>query len=119
MAQEGLRIVAVLGERDYPNAGTHVHRMPVDDKWLLEGGQDLLRDHLGGGEARRGQQHDKLVATQAGEDVRCTENAPEPWGDLAEQHVARRVTAAVVDLFESVEIEQQHGYGTLVATCRT
>ena len=55
-----------------------------------------------------GQQQRELVAAEAGHGVGVADVAEEPGRDLAQQAVAARVAERVVDLFEAVEVEQQH-----------
>ena len=81
--------------------------MPLDRERRLQRFQDLLRrpaDVLGS--ARRRQQDDEFVAAHAPNRVDRAEYAPQARTDLGEQRVAGRVAVGVVDVLETVEIDQ-------------
>src|SRR3546814_15541242 len=48
----------------------------------------------------------ELVAAEAADHLLVADDLEQPFGDLFQQRVARRVTKRVVDLFEAVEVEQ-------------
>ena len=62
------------------------------------------------------QQQNKLVATEAGEGIARVQKAADPPCHDAEQLVACRVTQAVVDNLEPVEIQKQQRERVLVAS---
>ena len=62
-----------------------------------------------------GQDDPELVAAQPRQDVSLADPAPERRGDGLEQVVARFVAELVVDRFEMIQIEQQHGPATAIA----
>ena len=51
----------------------------------------------------------ELVATEAADDIGATGSLADADGERAQHVVADRVTEAVVDDLEVVEIEEQHG----------
>ena len=55
------------------------------------------------------EQHAELVAAEPRQRVALAQPRTEQHGDLAQELVARRVPARVVDELELVEIEVQHG----------
>ena len=66
-----------------------------------------------------GNEHRELVSPEAGHGVAGADGAAEAVGDLDQQTVAGLVTVAVVDQFESVEIEEQHRERSLGSALRT
>jgi hypothetical protein len=63
-----------------------------------------------GGRVRRiesGQDHDELVAAEAGENVRLAHRAGKPLRDRLQQRIAGVVTEGVVDALEVIEVEEQ------------
>ena len=54
-----------------------------------------------------GQQHDELIAAEAGEEVRSPEGASPRVGAAANQAIALLVPVGVVDLLEPVEIKHR------------
>ena len=51
----------------------------------------------------------EFVTAESGGGVRRAHTRPQPFGNAAEQLVARPVTEAVVDVLEPVEVDEQHG----------
>ena len=62
-----------------------------------------------------GQDDPELVSAQPCQDVSFADPAPKGRGDRLEQVVARFVAELVVDRFEMIEIEQEHGPAAPVA----
>jgi hypothetical protein len=80
----------------------------------LDGGGERRQDPLGGGHrlgpvADPVEQHRELVASDPGDGVDGPDATPEAIGDGDEEAVSRRVAEGVVDEFEPVEIEEEHG----------
>ena len=83
----------------------------ADDRVGGDGRAQLL-----GRRARRGgraaeQQDDELLAAEPVDEVIGPQLLAQPVGDLAQDGVAGRVAAGVVDELEAVEVEQDHGDG--------
>ena len=57
---------------------------------------------------------DELVAARACDRIGCADDAAEPLCDLFEELIAVRMAARVVDVFEAVEIEEEHRHETAV-----
>ncbi len=55
------------------------------------------------------EQHAELIAADAAHDVGRAHRALQAVGDDAQHRIAREMSERVVDLFEVVEIEEQHG----------
>ena len=90
--------------------------MLVHDEGRLEGLQDLRGRASGvGPSSRRRKQHDELVAAEPGDRVDRAQDRAEPGSDLREHDVADRVPVGVVDLLETVEVDQQDGERTALA----
>ena len=56
-----------------------------------------------------GQEHDELVAAEAGDGVVGAGGAAEPLGHRLQEQVADGVAEAVVDVLEAVEVEEEDG----------
>eukprot|EP00659_Diplonema_papillatum_P013429 gene13429-biopygen13469 len=83
--------------------------LPRLERWG-EAGQQLIGQVFGvAGLLQAGQQDDEFVTAQAGDGVDVSQLVLEANGDVLEQQVANRVAEAVVDVFETVEVEEQHG----------
>jgi hypothetical protein len=54
-------------------------------------------------------QHDELVASEPGDGVLRADSGRQPLGDGAEHLVAHGVPPGVVDGFEAVEVDIEHG----------
>ena len=52
---------------------------------------------------------DELVAAKAAQGVGLAQTVLEPAGDLDQHLVAKQVPERVVDAFEAVQVEEQHG----------
>ncbi len=75
----------------------------------VEAGQQLVGDGAGvTGFVQARQQDDELIATQAGHGVDITHLLLQALGDALEQQVADRMAEAVVDMLETVEVEEQY-----------
>ena len=58
-----------------------------------------------------GQQHDEFVAAQAAHHIRIAERRCQQTREVAQRVVALRVAVAVVDLLETVQVEEQQRRG--------
>ncbi len=76
---------------------------------------DAVRDHLRLLGVDLGQDDSELVTAQPRQDVRLADPASKRRGDRLEQIVARFVAELVVDGFEMIQIEQQHGPAAAIA----
>ncbi len=63
-------------------------------------------------------EHRELVTTEPRDRVSRAQYAPQPSRDLLQEAVAAVVSQRVVDVFEAVEVEQQHAEHLLVAARR-
>ncbi len=63
-------------------------------------------------------QHDELVAAEPRHDVARAQALLQPRAHLAQQHVAGIVAQRVVDHFETIEVDEQHGELAVVAARR-
>ena len=59
-------------------------------------------------------QHDELVAAQTGDRIGFTYGPSDPAGRLYENLVTDRVAQRVVDRFEPIEVDVQHGGHAIV-----
>ena len=60
------------------------------------------------------EQHDEFVSADPRRRVDLPELVPEASSDGYEQFVTRRMTESIVDVFEVVEIQKEHGTDTAV-----
>jgi len=102
------------GQRD-PDAAADVNLAARDSERLGERREDAPRHDLGALGAAVGQVGGELVAAEAREDVALAQRAAQPAPGLAQQGVPRLVTVTVVDEFEVIEVEIQHGDAAAVA----
>ena len=56
-----------------------------------------------------GEQNGELLATQPGGQIGCSERSAQGAGDMPERQVSGLVTMLIIDLFEMVQIQYQHG----------
>jgi hypothetical protein len=100
----GLRPVAVNKGQTY--AGTNVKRLPLIIKTQ---GPDfvahLFSDTLRGLQIAIFKQQGELIATQPGHCVPGAYAVSQQVGQLAQEQVTRGVAAAVIDLFEAVQVD--------------
>ena len=77
------------------------------------GGRSASRTRSASASASGGGQpfgHDRvLVAAEAGHRVSRADGSPQPAGDLDQHLIARRMAVGVVDVFEVVDVEVEHG----------
>jgi len=100
------------------HARAHAEIQSADLKWHLRGFDDLGRHGLGVGQrAHAQQQHDKLVATQAGHGVRRADEAAQALREGLQHLIAHGVAMRIVDRLEAVEIDDQQGCLGLGAAC--
>ena len=94
-----------------PDAAVDGHRSAVQRDREGEGRQDALAD--GAGDVRTAVDDDgELVAADAGDDVTGAHAAAQPLGEHEQELVAGGVTAAVVDVLEVVEVDEQQAHRT-------
>jgi hypothetical protein len=101
---------AMLGVEAHPHGGAHREAVLLQHEGLAEGLQDAL--HAGIDILRRFhvlQQHDELVAAQAGHGVGVAHHLLQPAGHGLQQRIAHRVAQAVVDVLEAVQVHEEHG----------
>ena len=91
-------------------------RNVVDDERLHHRLTDAVRDLACRVVARVvDAQHDELIAAEARNGVARPNNAAKTLGDRLKESVTERVTEAVVDHFEAVEVDEQDGRRPLAA----
>ncbi len=83
-------------------------RSIADDGAVVQRGHDPLGRAAGGGRRRVADQQRELVAAEAGDRVLATAGLAQRCGHGEQQFVAGLVAERVVDLLESVEIDQDH-----------
>jgi len=121
MADDRLGLGAVMGKERDSDGGGDEHLPPLD----LGRGRELLEKcvrRLPGDFLLRhfGEEHDELVAAEAGDDRRrsvgqrrCFPEAPEgtvePGTDVVQDAVAGIVSQSVVDPLETVEVDEEEG----------
>ena len=107
VAQQGARVLGVLGEDGDADARADVQRDPGErvgapERRAQPGGRH--RGRLGVGVL---DQHAELVAAQAGDDVAGAHRRAQPRADAAQQLVADVVAERVVELLELVEVDHR------------
>ena len=115
-AQQVVQVVTAIGGHGDADAGGDAQMVAVDFVNLAE----LVDDEAGqrGGVAALGAaeaDHGEFVAAEAHHHVVGADAGGQAGGHIAQQGVAHRVAAGVVDLFEAVQVDQQHQRGFAVA----
>ncbi|CAH0318684.1 hypothetical protein SRABI112_05207 [Pseudomonas mediterranea] len=105
----------VAGKQADTDTGVDEQGMTVEPQWFLQGvenalGQDRCLPRL----RTVFHQHGKFIAAQAGQGHPRHEELLEPLGHAFEQLVAHRVSEAVIDVLEMVQVHQQQGAAALV-----
>ena len=103
-------VCAVGGEQAAADAGADEEFVFSGLKRRTEAGQQFVGDADGvAGLQQAGQQDDELITAEPGDGVDVAQVFLEALGDAFEQQVADRVSEAVVDVFEAVQVQKQHG----------
>ena len=108
VAQQGFGGVALVGDGD-THARSHEHFVVPDQDWFGHRGQHAFGD--GRSRARPGDvraQQYELVAPEAGQEITGAKRVTQALRDGAEEVVAGRMTKAVVDDLEVVEVDEEH-----------
>ncbi|RMO12329.1 hypothetical protein ALQ47_05261 [Pseudomonas cichorii] len=101
---------AVGGEQATADAGTHEELVLASLEGRGEAGQELAADGLCiAGLQQAGQQDDEFIAAQARYGVDVAQRLLEALCDAFEEQIAHRVPEAVVDVFEAIQVDKQHG----------
>src|SRR5215831_14247444 len=105
MFEQGVCVVAVGGVTRNADAGGRVQLAAAGD----EGAGELRDDLLGGRRdvgvvVSAGEERRELITTHPGDSVRFSYGFTEALGDSLQELVADRMTEAVVDRLEAVEI---------------
>ena len=114
-----LRRATVRRNERQADADPDRQRKPVDDDRPGELGAELL-DHRDRRRFRAdvGDQHGELVTTEPGDDSSLWCRSGELIGDPDQDHVTGLVTETIVDLLETVEIQQQDNAANVVGVRR-
>ena len=104
-------VVGVVGEGRHAGAQRHLGALAGGADELAGHDPDAVghRHHLGGRAVR--QQHDELLAADAGDDVDRAGMEAEGFADAAEDLVALAVPVRVVDQLEVVDVEEHQAQG--------
>ena len=109
VAQQQIRVGAVVGKQRDADAGSDVQPVAVDEERFGQRLDQLLRHD--GGAARIDQvglDEDEFVAADTGQRVARAQSSPQPHGDPLQQSVADRMAEGVVDVLEVIEIHHHH-----------
>jgi len=110
LAQDRRRIGAVARNRD-ADARSDDQRLAGDAIGRDERFDDALGDRLGLDETVPGQENREFVAAQTRHQIVVAHFGFEPACDLAEQRVTPVMAERVVDVFETVEVDEQDRKG--------
>ena len=97
---------------DFGAANTERHGDVPERRWRLKGchgSADAFRNRECLPGCRHRQHDDKFIAAIATDGIRSAEFGAGTVGDLLQDQVAHRMPEGVIDLFEGVNVEQQHG----------
>src|SRR5690349_4933127 len=98
-----------IARGDADAAGEIDGRTVALDAYLRHSPADAFRDGVGGRSVGAVENHHELFPTVAPDDIRLAQLRLYGPDDPRQARIASRVTAAVVDVLEMVEIEEQHG----------
>ena len=104
-------------QRDTDAGGDRDLLLAEDRRVAAQRLDDAVRDHLRLLRVDLRQDDSELVTAQPGQDVGLAEPAAKLRGHRLEQVVSRLVTELVVDFFEMIQVEQEHGSAAAVAGC--
>ena len=111
-------IVATRAQRDADTRRCE-RGVLVEHERLAQFVLNSLRDaHCVSRVSHAAQKNRKLIATETRERVDRTQGALETFGKCDQQQVAMRVAEAVVDVLETIEIEEEHGKHVIVPPVR-
>ncbi|MNG93821.1 hypothetical protein D3C79_528030 [compost metagenome] len=109
VANQRGNVAAVLGVQTDTDAGTGEELVLAGLERRGETGQQFTGNGAGiAGFVQAGQENDEFVAAQPGHGVDVAHLFLQALGDAFEQQVADRMAEAVVDVLETVEVEEQH-----------
>ena len=95
------------------DAGGDPHAVLVDGIWIADDANQFVADERRVLGARQVDQQHELVAAIARQEVRATDGVAQTRGDELQQHVADEMAVLVVDVLESIEVdEEQRGNAT-------
>ncbi|UZE51978.1 hypothetical protein ONR75_16260 [Rhodopseudomonas sp. P2A-2r] len=109
MPQQGVGGCPVTGRQRDAHTQSDIDDHPLDHEGLAHGADQPLGETFGISPRRIVLQDDEFVATEADHQIALAQRSLETDGDLDQQLVADHVAHGVVDLFEAVEIHEQHG----------
>ncbi len=110
VADQRIHVGAVLGEQAHADAGRAEDLALADDEGLPETVEDLLGDDVGARLAVQvGQQHEELVAAQAGHGIAVAQHRAQSRRRGAQHRVPESVAVAVVDELEAVQVDEHEG----------
>ena len=106
----------ILRKEGDADAGGQEQLAPAQRKGGTQAGEDLPR-HPGGilrlGDVR--QHDDELVTAHPGDPILLSERGPQSAGNLPQQTVSFVMAQGVVDVLESVQVNEQHRDPAIVA----
>lgn len=111
VCQQGVCVRPIGGKAGDAYAGVQLKLTVRQTEGFRDAGPQRIGHQLCGvGIAATGEQHDKLVAADAGQHVASSNALPQAHGHFAQQMVARVMAAAVVYELETIEIQVEQGY---------
>ena len=116
-AQQGLGVGAVSREQAHPHAGRRAKLLAGQLQRLPQAGQQLIgQRHRIVRRQQRGQQHQELVAAQAGRHRLPFQRRAQALGHLAQQAIAGLMPQRVIELLEVVQVHEHHGQAPVACT---
>ena len=107
--QQRMGVFPIIRVARDPNARPDFERQLMHDEWQLRAREQPLGDRLEHLEVARyvARQDREFISTEPGDEARWIDRFGEARSEVVQQDVAVVVAERVVDLFESVEIDQQ------------
>jgi hypothetical protein len=100
------------------NARPDVNRVSIKAKGLAERSGDFLRGHRRTiGAIQVGQDNGKFIAAQPSRRFRLAHAGAQSLSRLLEQPIAGGMAQGVIDIFEVIEVDQQHGQEPAGTVC--
>ena len=110
VAQQFVGPTSILKRDRDADAHADMDELPVEQEGAVDGfddpGRHVPRARLAAGIEK---ENGELVAAEARDDILLRDDGGQACGDLAEEFVPHAVAEGIVDEFEAIQIEHQHG----------
>ena len=106
--QQHVGILTVLRKVNDADAGADVNRLLLDNDGRLHRCQYFACNDFGATVLARWHQDREFITAQPRNGVRLAQQSTQATSHFAKHHVADRMAECVVDIFETIQIEQHH-----------